>query len=102
MQHDSLSINLCFAHPLNEVFARKRSKQKPVSEVSDFPILLAILYLFVLVVWLLIVSVSALILLNAYGKKIEPQAWIFSGRYSVAASLVTTACFWRRSPGCSA
>jgi hypothetical protein len=65
-----------------------------VAEVSNFPIPLEVLYLFVLVVSLLVASISALILLNALGKGDRAQAWISAGHF-VATSLVAAVCFWR-------
>ena len=69
-------------------------KKSAVAEISNFPIPLEVLYLFVLVVSLLVASVSALILLNALGKGDRAQAWISAGHF-VATSLVAAVCFWR-------
>ncbi len=55
-------------------------KKSAVAEISNFPIPLEVLYLFVLVVSLLVASVSALILLNALDEGDRLQAWIYLGR----------------------
>ena len=69
-------------------------KKSAVAEISNFPIPLEVLYLFVLVVSLLVASVSALILLNALDEGDRLQAWISAGHF-VATSLVAAVCFWR-------
>ena len=57
-------------------------KKSAVAEISNFPIPLEVLYLFVLVVSLLVASVSALILLNALDEGDRLQAWISAGATS--------------------